>query len=103
MRAQHRLGSAHEDDLTTLAPGMGAEVDDVIGSKHHVLVVLDDDDRVADVAQGFQRADETLIVALVEPDAGLVEDVEHIDQLRTDLRGQAYALALTAREGHRRA
>ena len=35
----------------------------------------------------------------MQADAGLVEDVEHLDELRPYLRRQTYALALTAREG----
>ncbi len=34
----------------------------------------------------------------MESDRGFVENVEHIDQLRTDLRREAYALALAARQ-----
>ena len=65
--------------------------------------MLDDDDGVAQVAQFLERSDEPLVVALVETDAGFVEDVEHIDQLRAYLRGQSDALALTSRERRRRA
>ena len=39
----------------------------------------------------------------METDRGFVENIEHIDQLRTDLRGESDALALAARKGHRRA
>ena len=42
--------------------------------------------------------DEPVVVALVQPDGRLVEDVEHPDQRRADLRGQADALRLAARE-----
>ena len=34
----------------------------------------------------------------MKADAGLVEDIEHIDKLRTNLRSQSDALALTTRE-----
>ena len=65
---------------------------------HGLLVVLDDDDGVAQVAQAQQRVDEAAVVALVQADAGLVEDVEHADQRRADLGGQADALRLAAGE-----
>ena len=55
-----------------------------------------DDDGVAQVAQFLEGTDEPFVVALVETDGGLVEDVEHIDELGTDLRGETDALALTA-------
>ena len=60
--------------------------------------MLDDDDGVALVAQLLERVDESLIVALMQSDAGLVEDVEHVDELRANLCSQTDALALTARE-----
>ena len=65
--------------------GAGAEVDDVVGGPHRVFVVLDDDDRVAQVAQPFERAEQPLVVARVQADRRLVEDVEHADQAAADL------------------
>src|SRR5690606_7465485 len=44
------------------------------------------------------RLDEALVVALVQADGGLVEDVEHAHQAGADLGGQADSLRLTARE-----
>ena len=64
------------------------EVDDVVGGAQGLLVVLDDDEGVADVAQVHERVDEPLVVALVEADGGLVEDVEHADEGGADLRGE---------------
>ena len=64
--------------------------------------MLDDDHRVARVAQLFETADQPLVVALVQADRRLVEDVEHVDELRPDLRGEADALALAARQRARR-
>ena len=63
--------------------------------------MLHDDDRVARVAQLFEGVDEADVVALVEADAGLVKDVEHVDEATTDLRSQADALAFAAGEGGR--
>ncbi len=42
--------------------------------------------------------DEAGVVALVEADGGLVENVEHAAKARADLRGQADALAFAAGE-----
>ena len=56
------------------------------------------DDCIPQVAQLFEGADESFVIALVQADTGLVEDVEYIHQLRTDLRSQSYALTLTTRE-----
>ena len=60
--------------------------------------MFDHQHRVAGVAQLLEAVNQPLVVALVESDARLVEDVEDVDQLRADLRGQADALALAARE-----
>ena len=79
-------------------PGAGAEVDDVVGVADRVLVVLDDDHRVAEIAQALERFEQAVVVALVEADRRLVEHVEHARQARADLAGEADALALAARE-----
>src|SRR3546814_13661730 len=56
--------------------GAGTDVDDVVGDADRVLVVLDDDHRVAEVAQPDERVDEPTVVALVQADRRLVEHVE---------------------------
>ena len=68
-----------------------------------VLVVLHDDDGVAQVAQLLQGGQQALVVALVQPDGRLIEDVEHPHQPRADLRRQANALRLATRQRLRRA
>ena len=65
--------------------------------------MLDDDEGVAEVAQALEGRDEALVVALVQADGGLVEDVEHAHESRADLGGQADALRLAAGEGAGRA
>ena len=62
--------------------------------------MLNDDDGIPHVAQLFERTDETDIIALVKTDAGLIKNVKDIDQLRTYLRCQPDALALTAGKSH---
>ena len=58
--------------------------------------MLDDEHRVADVAEPLERVDQLAVVALVEPDRRLVEDVEDADELRADLRRQPQPLRLAA-------
>ena len=60
--------------------------------------MLDDDHGVAEIAQPPERLEQPVVVALVEADRGLVEDVEHARQARADLAGEADALALAARQ-----
>ena len=99
VRIGHDLGRrALGDDVAAMDAGGGADVDDVVGLADGVLVVLDDDDGVADVAQVLERAEQALVVALVEADGGLVEHVEHAGEAGADLRGEPDALALAARQ-----
>jgi len=98
MGVEHLLRRALEDHFSTLSARPRSDIDDPVGSPHHVLIVLHHDDRIAQVAERLERVDQSDVVALVESNARLVEDVEHIDQLRTDLRGQSDALALATRE-----
>jgi hypothetical protein len=82
--------------------GAGAEVDDPVGGADGVLVVLDDDHRVALVADLEERREQPLVVALVEADAGLVEHVHDAAQPGADLGRQADSLALAAGQRSRR-
>jgi hypothetical protein len=83
--------------------GAGTEVDDVIGDTDRLLVMLDDDDGVAEIAQARERAEQLPVVALVQADRRLVEDVQHAGQVRTDLRREADALSFAARQRRRAA
>lgn len=61
--------------------------------------MLDDDDGVAKIAHVLERSDELFIVALMQPDGWLVEDVEHAHQPAADLCGETDTLGFAAREG----
>ena len=67
------------------------------------LIVLDDDHRVADVAQALERFDQARVVALMQADRRLIEHIHDAGQAGADLAGQAYALRFTARQRVRRA
>ncbi len=86
------------DDATAVTPGARADVDEPIGGSQSGVVVLDDDDRVARVAQRSQRAEQTILVACVQADGRLVEDVEHSLQSSAELRRETDALCLSARQ-----
>jgi hypothetical protein len=79
-------------------PGAGADVDHMIGRADRILVVLDHQHRVAEVAQTLERLEQPRVVALMQPDRGLVQHVEHAGEPRADLRGEPDALALAAGE-----
>ena len=81
----------------------GADVDEVVRRAHRVLIVLDDDERIAEVAQTFQGGEQLVVVALVQADGRLVEDIEDAHQARADLRRETDALRLAAGERRARA
>ena len=83
-------------DLAAVLPRARTDVDRPVGGPDGVLVVLDDDQRVAHVAQPGQRLDQPAVVPLVQPDRRLVEHVEHADQPGPDLGGQPDPLRLAA-------
>ncbi|MPL73132.1 hypothetical protein SDC9_18925 [bioreactor metagenome] len=96
------LGRAMGDDAAAMHPRPRTDVEDIVGLADHVLVMLDHQHGVARVAQVLQRVDQPVVVALMQPDRGLVEHVKHPGQPRADLRGQPDALAFAARERARR-
>ena len=85
-----------DHDFTATHTRTRAKVDQVIAGPHRVFVVLDNDDRVAKIAQIFKCADQSIIVARVKTDRRFVQDVQHTHQSRTDLPRQSNPLALTA-------
>ena len=87
------------DYLAAEAPGTGPNIDEVVRAADHLLVVLHHHDGVAALLQAVEHIDEALVVARMEADGRLVEDVEHANEAAADLRGQADALHLAAREG----
>ena len=78
--------------------GAGAKVHDVIRLPDGVGVVFDHEHGVAEVAQALERGQQAVVVALVQPDAGLVEDIQDADEPGADLGGQPDALGLAAAE-----
>ena len=65
------LGRARGDDLAAALAALGAQVDDPVGARDDVEVVLDDDDRVALVAQiGERRRASTSMSAKCRPVVG---------------------------------
>ena len=95
---QNRLQRPGRDKISAVQPGPGPEIDDVVGGANRVLIVLDDDDGVAQIAQALEGVEQPMIVALVQSDARFVENVKHADKSRADLRGQPNPLRFAAGE-----
>ncbi len=94
--ASRSCDGAAVHDLAAVLAGARADVDHPVGGPDRVLVVLDHDQRVAEVLEPDEGLDQPVVVALVQPDRRLVEHVEHADQAGADLRGQPDALGLAA-------
>ena len=70
------LRRAGDDELATLVPALGAEVDDPVGHLDDVEVVLDHDDRVARVDEPLEHLEQPLDVGEVQAGRRLVQDVD---------------------------
>jgi len=75
-----------------MTPRIRAHVDHIIGMEHHLLVVFHHNHRIAGIAEFFKGVDEPEIIAVVQADARLIENIEDVDQLGSDLGGQPDAL-----------
>ena len=74
--AMHEVvGRCGADHVSAEFAGARPHVDDPIGRAHRLFVMLDDEHRVAQVAQIEQRTDQPGVVALVQADARLIQDV----------------------------
>jgi hypothetical protein len=93
---------ALEHDLAAGGAGARAEVDDVVGDRHHLRLVLDDEHGVALVAQPQQQVVHPLDVVRVQADGGLVEDVGDVGERGAEVADHLGALRLAARQRARR-
>ena len=73
---------AGADNVSAIFPGARAEIENAIGGAHDVGIVLDNENRVSQVAQLMQDLDEPRGIAAVQADGRLVEHVERADQTR---------------------
>jgi len=96
------LDGALEDHLAAGGASAGAEVDDVVGDRDGLRLVLYDEHRVAFVPQPQQQVVHPLDVVRVQSDGRLIEDVGDISQGRSEVSDHLDALRLTARQRARR-
>ena len=89
------------DNFAATAAGAWTEVEDLVGAAHGFLVVLDDDERVAFFGEGLEGVEESFVVARVEADGGLVQNIQDSAKIRAELGGEADALGFAAGEGFR--
>ena len=78
-------------------PGPRAHVDQVIARSHQRFVVLDNDNGVSLLLQIAQGGDQPIVVARMEADRRLVEQIQHADQARSRCRSPAARVAARRR------
>ena len=95
-------GCSHGHHAAALVTPFGTQIDDVVGRKDHLRVVLDDDHRVALVHQVVDHSHEGLDVREVKSRCRLIQDVEgFLIRTATEFLGQLEPLGLTAGQGVR--
>ena len=92
---------AGRDYLAAVDARTGTDIDNIIRGSHRILVMLNDYQGVAYVAQMAQGRKQLFVVALMQADARLVKDIEHAHERRAYLCREPYTLGFAAREGGR--
>ena len=67
------FGGAFSDDLASVFTAFGTEVDDPVGVADYVQVVLDDDDRVAQVGKTMQDLEQLADIVEMEPGSRFIK------------------------------
>ena len=97
------LDGALEADGAARRSGARAEVDDVVGDRDGVWLVLHDKHRVALVPEPQQQVVHSLDVMGVQASGRLVEDVGDVGERGAEVADHLDALRLAARQRARRA
>ena len=92
---------AFENDVAAVFACARSEIDDVIRGAHHVRIVLDHEDRIAEIAQLFENLDQPAGVAAVQSDRRLVEHIAGADQPRTEASRELNTLRFASRKRRR--
>ena len=80
-RVGHDLpGRTLSHNLTTMDTCPGTHVQDMVGGQNGVLVMLNHQDRVADIPQMPQGSQQPLVITLMQADGWLVEDIQNPDE-----------------------
>ena len=90
------LRGSDGDHFSAVLACAGAYVHDAVGGQHGVLIVLYDNQSVAQIPEMLQRAKKLIVVPLMQPDAWLIQNVGDAYQAGADLGSQADPLGLPA-------
>ncbi len=94
--AQQLIHIALKHDFAALGAGTRAKLDDGARFADRGFIMLDNQHRIAAFLQGAQSAEQTLVVARMQADGRLVQNVCNAHKAGAQLRGQANALGLAA-------
>ncbi len=78
------------------SPAPGAEIEQIVRGVDRVRIVLDDENRVAQIAQTFENRDQPVRVARMQSDRRFIQHVQRADQMRAQRRRQLNALRFAA-------
>src|SRR6056300_995814 len=92
------VGCAVADHLSAVYARPWSDIEYIIGLSYRLFVVFDDDNGVALIAQVFQCGQQTIIIALMQPDRWFIQHIKNTGQARSDLAGQSDPLAFAARQ-----
>src|SRR3569833_554263 len=90
-RAQS-FGRPRVKNRASLLAGAWTHVDNPIGPAHHLDLVLNDEDGIACALQAIECAQQSLSVSWMQTGRGLIEDVDHSEEVRVQLGGKTKPL-----------
>ena len=78
--------------LAAMNTRSGSHINHIIGQPNGILVMFHNQHGVAEIAQPDQCCQQPVIVALVQANGWLVQNIQHTCQPRSNLRGKADTL-----------
>src|ERR1700737_741366 len=96
LRAQNFRDRSLRDNLAAARSCPWAKIKNMIGGSDRFFVVLDHDHGIAEIAKFSECSQKSSIVALMQSDARLVQNIKNTGQSRSNLRCKADALRFTA-------
>ena len=100
---QKLLQIARNDYISSVHTGTRTQINQIVGRKNGLLIVFNDENRIANIAQMKQGFHEPCVIARVEPDSRLVKNIKRTDKPASKLGRETNALCLAARESVRAA
>ena len=97
------IHTTRTDNLTAVDTRTFAYIDNKICTSYGIFIVFYYDNGIAKVAKTLERFYKPCVIALMQTDAGLVQNIDNSHKRRTYLCCKAYALTLAARKSTRRA